>query len=71
MWISIPTPVTNSSQIAESGRHLCIVPKGAEDDLGFLSFEGDATTNLILSKAMLLAQDDRIEDPTILSQLAA
>ncbi|WP_456705292.1 DUF7737 domain-containing protein [Bradyrhizobium sp. USDA 4449] len=26
--------------------------------------------SLILSKAMLLAQDDRIEDPSILSQLA-
>jgi hypothetical protein len=46
------------------------VPKAGEDDLEFLSFEGDATTTLILSKAMLLAQDDHIEDPTILSQLA-
>ena len=37
---------------------------------GFSPFEGDPTLSLILSKAMLLAQDDRIEDPTILSQLA-
>ncbi|KRQ94537.1 DUF4132 domain-containing protein [Bradyrhizobium valentinum] len=61
---------SGASQLAASGRHLCIVPTAGEDDLGFLSFEGDATTALILSKAMLLAQDDRIEDPTILSQLA-
>jgi Domain of unknown function (DUF4132) len=60
---------SGASQLAASGRHLCIVPKAGEDDLEFLSFEGDATTTLILSKAMLLAQDDRIEDPTILSQL--
>jgi hypothetical protein len=46
------------------------VGTAGKDDLGFLPFEGDATTTLILSKAMLLAQDDRIEDPTILSQLA-
>jgi hypothetical protein len=62
---------SGASQLAASGRHLCIVPKGAEDGLEFPPFEGDATTTLILSKAMLLAQDDRIEDPTILSQLAA
>ena len=62
---------SGASQIAASGRHLCIVPTAGEDVPGFLSFEGDAMTMLILSKAMLLAQDDRIEDPTILSQLAA
>ena len=62
---------SGASQIAASGRHLCIMPTAGEDDLNFLSFEGDATTTLILSKAMLLAEDDRIDDPTILSQLAA
>lgn len=61
---------SGASQLAESGRHLCIVPKGGEDDLDFLPSEGNPTLSLILSKAMLLAQDDRIEDPTILSQLA-
>ncbi len=60
---------SGASQLAASGRHLCIVPSAGEDGLGFLPFEGDATTTLILSKAMLLAQDDRIEDLTILSQL--
>lgn len=34
-------------------------------------FEGDSTLSLILANAILLTQDDRIEDPTILSQLAA
>ena len=62
---------SGASQLAASGRHLCIVPSAGEDGLGFLPFEGDATTTLILSKAMLLAHDDRIEDPTILSQLSA
>jgi hypothetical protein len=62
---------SGASQLAASGRHLCIMPTAGADDLGFLPFEGDATTTLILSKAMLLAQVDRIEDPTILSQLGA
>lgn len=60
---------SGASLLADSGRHLCIVPKGGEDDLDFLPSEGNPTLSLILSKAMLLAQDDRIEDPTILSQL--
>ena len=34
-----------------------------------LPFEGDATLSLILSKALLLAEDDRIEDQTILAQI--
>jgi hypothetical protein len=51
-------------------RCLCIV-KGASFDEGklFLPFEGDATLSLILSKAFLLAADDKITDPTILSQI--
>jgi hypothetical protein len=61
---------SGASQLAASGRHLCIVPAGGEDDLAFLPSEGDATLSLILSKAMLLARDDLIEDPTILRQLA-
>jgi hypothetical protein len=61
---------SGASRLAASDRHLCILPTGGEDELGFLPFEGDATTTLILSKAMLLAQDDRIDDPVILSQLA-
>ena len=34
----------------------------------FLPFEGDTMVSVVLSKAFLLAEDDKIEDPTILSQ---
>ena len=35
----------------------------------FLPFEGDRGLSLILSKAFLLAEDDKITDTTILSQI--
>ena len=35
----------------------------------FLPFEGDSTLAIILSKAFLLAEDDKITDQTILSQI--
>ena len=35
-----------------------------------LPFEGDATLSLILSKAFLLAEDDKIKDRSIVSQIA-
>lgn len=52
--------------------YLCIVPdqrasKGGEDM--FLPFEGDRTLSIILSKALLLAADTKIKDPTILRQI--
>jgi hypothetical protein len=34
-----------------------------------LPFEGDMTLSVILSKAFLLAADDKITDPSILSQI--
>jgi hypothetical protein len=34
-----------------------------------LPFEGDEVLSAILSKALLLAADDKITDPTILRQL--
>lgn len=54
--------------------YLCIVPKGATPDAaaygaGYLPFEGDRTLAVILSKAMMLAHDRAITDPTILSQI--
>ncbi|MDI5973839.1 DUF4132 domain-containing protein [Streptomyces sp. SL13] len=56
--------------IAPHDRYLCVVPKAAgSGDTGYLPFEGDRTLSVILSKAMLLAADDTITDPTILSQL--
>lgn len=35
----------------------------------FLPFEGDGTLSIILSKAFLLAEDTKIKDSTIMSQL--
>jgi hypothetical protein len=55
-------------------QYLCIVPdsrlKAEQDDL-FLPFEGDNTLSIILSKALLLAEDSKIKDPTITRQLDA
>lgn len=52
-------------------QYLCIVPKSnpAAPQTGYLPFEGDRMLAVILSKAMLLADDTKITDPTILSQL--
>ena len=52
-------------------RYLCIVPNAsqAKADTPMLPFEGDRTLSVILSKAFLLAADDKITDRTILSQL--
>ncbi|WP_051503918.1 DUF4132 domain-containing protein [Sphingomonas jaspsi] len=51
-------------------RHICIVPKTADaGDRLWLPFEGDRTLSIILSKAILLAADDKISDPVILRQL--
>ncbi len=52
-------------------QYLCIVPKAdpAAPQAGYLPFEGDRMTAVILSKAVLLADDASITDPAILSQL--
>lgn len=52
-------------------RYLCIVPKsnGGSPQGGYLPYEGDRMLAVILSKAMMLADDTEITDPTILSQL--
>ncbi|GAA2153247.1 hypothetical protein GCM10009760_50750 [Kitasatospora kazusensis] len=52
-------------------QYLCIVPKAgpAAPQTGYLPFEGDRLLAVILSKAMMLADDTKITDPTILSQL--
>ena len=51
-------------------QYLCIVP-GRSDETGdlFLPFEGDRMLAIILSKAFLLAEDTKIQDPTIVSQI--
>ncbi|WP_406442829.1 DUF4132 domain-containing protein [Streptomyces sp. NBC_01613] len=52
-------------------QYLCIVPKSnpGAPQAGYLPYEGDRMLAVILSKAMMLADDTRITDPTILSQL--
>ena len=55
-------------------QYLCIVAdasaRKAQEDL-FLPFEGDNTLSIIISKALLLADDARISDPTIVRQIDA
>ncbi len=53
-------------------QYLCIVPdRGAKSHTEnvFLPFEGDAGLSIILSKAFLLAEDDKVTDRTIISQI--
>jgi Domain of unknown function (DUF4132) len=56
--------------IEPDDRYLCIVPANAgRTRRVMLPFDGDEVLSVILSKAMLLATDDKITDPTILRQL--
>ncbi|MGH6710955.1 MAG: hypothetical protein ACREEK_18520 [Bradyrhizobium sp.] len=58
------------SEGRSNSRHICIVPKSStEADRIWLPFEGDRTLSIIISKALLLAADDKITDPVILRQL--
>ena len=53
-------------------QYLCIVPDRKSETFGdkvFLPFEGDNILSIIISKAFLLAEDTKIKDSTILSQL--
>jgi len=54
-------------------QYLCIVPgsRKVQFDNVFLPFEGDILLSIILSKALLLADDKSIADPTITSQIRA
>jgi hypothetical protein len=56
-------------------QYLCIVPARGTANRGpaskvFLPFEGDGTLAIILSKALVLAEDKKIKDPTIVHQIA-
>lgn len=57
--------------MSPNDEYLCIVPATASTDTGvaFLPFEGDRTLALILSKAMLLADDTAVTDSTITRQI--
>lgn len=52
-------------------QYLCIVPsrKEAVGEKVFIPFEGDTGLSIVLSKAFLLAEDSKISDPTITSQI--
>ncbi len=53
-------------------QYLCIVPDArarSSNEQVYLPFEGDATLSIILSKAFLLADDERIKDETINRQI--
>jgi hypothetical protein len=52
-------------------QYLCIVPRQSEAAEGgvLLPFEGDRTLSIILSKAFLLAEDEKIDDETITRQI--
>ena len=54
-------------------QYLCIVPDRSAKSTSaadvFLPFEGDAVLSIILSKALLLMDDDKITDETILRQI--
>lgn len=58
-------------QIEPGSRYLCIVraPRPRKGPSVKLPFEGDGVLSIILSKAMLLADDVNITDPAILSQI--
>lgn len=57
--------------MSPNDQYLCIVPKlgGGDEGKVFLPFEGDRTLSVILSKAFVLAEDAKIKDSTIVSQL--
>ncbi|MFY1672059.1 DUF4132 domain-containing protein [Plantactinospora sp. WMMB334] len=58
--------------MSPNDQYLCIVPRqsaGSSTGGVFLPFEGDRVLAVILSKALMLAKDTEITDPTITSQL--
>jgi Domain of unknown function (DUF4132) len=57
--------------MSPNDQYLCIVPKQAAGGTGdvFLPFEGDRVLAVILSKALMLAKDTSITDPTITHQI--
>lgn len=60
-------------QMEPNNQYLCIVADQSRTekhtDKFFLPFEGDRTLSIILSKAFLLADDAKIKDQSILSQI--
>lgn len=65
--------LTSGSIHVEPGGYLCVVPAtfgGTAHKRLFLPFaDDDRMTSVVLSKVLLLAEDEKITDPTILAQL--
>lgn len=60
----------SSNILIEPGsRYLCIVPAREKAQKLYVPFEGDALLSVIVSKALLLANDRKITDPTIVRQI--
>lgn len=56
--------------MASNSQYLCIVPAATADNKRVrLPFEGDGLLTIVLSKAFMLADDDKIADQTIVSQI--
>jgi hypothetical protein len=56
--------------MASNSQYLCIVPAAAADNKRVrLPFEGDGLLTIVLSKAFMLADDDKIADQTIVRQI--
>jgi hypothetical protein len=63
---------SGNTMMMPNDEYLCIVAKpsaSAGDAKLFLPFEGDRMLSQILSKALLLTEDTKITDPTIVSQI--
>jgi len=56
-------------QMEPNNQYLCIVRGGPSAGHVRLPFDGDEMLSLVLSKAFLLAEDDKIKDSSILSQI--
>jgi hypothetical protein len=56
-------------QIEPDDRHLCIGPASSRRPRVILPSDGDQVLSVILSKALLLAADDKITGPAVLQQL--
>lgn len=62
----------SSNILIEPGsRYLCIVPAHVLPQKLYVPFEGDSLLSIIVSKALLLADDRKITDPTIVRQIRA
>ncbi len=59
--------------MSPNNQYLCIVPDRSSTTAAtgaiYLPFEGDGMLSIVLSKALLLADDKNIKDPSIRAQI--